>query len=253
MIPLLPRWILNSNNPSFYDTESATAIEMVAKIYGSVNSIIEDYNKFVDITNQKISEFNNSTTKDIELFKVAIRQEFQDFIDTVELKIKQQDNIIKNAINDMNERLESGLEEVDNSLSNAITQIEVFQNTTKTELYNYVEQIYNELKVELPTDIAEEINTLKARLDNLLGSVTEGSTTLDVEVIDARLGYDNTQYTNLGEAVRTQVSNLHSVKLNLPVDESGSINNGTAGQFATSDGNGGITWITVVNGNEVEY
>ncbi len=29
--------------------------------------------------------------------------------------------------------------------------------------------------------------------------------------------------------------------------------NGTAGQFAVSDGNGGITWLTVVNGNEVAY
>lgn len=29
--------------------------------------------------------------------------------------------------------------------------------------------------------------------------------------------------------------------------------NGTAGQFAISDGNGGITWLTVVNGNEVAY
>lgn len=29
--------------------------------------------------------------------------------------------------------------------------------------------------------------------------------------------------------------------------------NGTIGQFAVSDGNGGITWLTVVNGNEVAY
>lgn len=38
-------------------------------------------------------------------------------------------------------------------------------------------------------------------------------------------------------------------KLSLPT--SGSF--GTIGQFAISDGNGGVTWLTVVNGNEVAY
>ena len=28
---------------------------------------------------------------------------------------------------------------------------------------------------------------------------------------------------------------------------------GTSGQFATSDGKGGIAWVTVTNGNEVAY
>lgn len=98
MIPLLPKWALNSNNPAFYDTESATAIEMVAKLHGSMNTLIDDYNNYVDNTNKIIANFNESTTKDIELFKIAMRQEFQDFIDTVELKIQSQDQTIKDAI-----------------------------------------------------------------------------------------------------------------------------------------------------------
>lgn len=28
---------------------------------------------------------------------------------------------------------------------------------------------------------------------------------------------------------------------------------GTSGQFAVSDGNGGLNWLTVVDGNEVAY
>ena len=31
------------------------------------------------------------------------------------------------------------------------------------------------------------------------------------------------------------------------------LSSGTAGQFATSDGKGGITWLTVVDGNEVAF
>ena len=40
-------------------------------------------------------------------------------------------------------------------------------------------------------------------------------------------------------------------ELNGKLDAPSSV--GTAGQFAVSDGKGGITWLTVVNGNEVAY
>ena len=40
---------------------------------------------------------------------------------------------------------------------------------------------------------------------------------------------------------------------NLPVNESGINDYGLKGQFAVSDGNGGITWMTVIDGNEVGY
>lgn len=45
---------------------------------------------------------------------------------------------------------------------------------------------------------------LKERLDNLVGSVTEGSTSLDAELIDIRVGFDGVAYGSAGEAVRNQ-------------------------------------------------
>ena len=39
-----------------------------------------------------------------------------------------------------------------------------------------------------------------------------------------------------------------SQKVSLPVGD-----NGIEGQFAVSDGKGGITWLTIVNGNEVAF
>lgn len=42
-------------------------------------------------------------------------------------------------------------------------------------------------------------------------------------------------------------------KVNLPQDEEGEYINGAVGQFAVSDGTGGITWLTVVDGNEVAW
>lgn len=42
-------------------------------------------------------------------------------------------------------------------------------------------------------------------------------------------------------------------KLSLPKDDMGVVDYGEAGQFAVSDGNGGVKWVTIENGNEVAY
>ena len=86
-ISLLPKWIIGTAQPTFYEADSVTGIEATAKLHGKVNELIEDYNKFVDETNGIIVEFVNSTEQDLEVFETALRQEFQDFIDTVNLKL----------------------------------------------------------------------------------------------------------------------------------------------------------------------
>jgi|GEM_PF-1569486 len=50
-------------------------------------------------------------------------------------------------------------------------------------------------------------DTLKTQLNNLVGSVKEGSTTLDAELIDLRVGADNLKYATAGSSVRTQFNN----------------------------------------------
>lgn len=52
--------------------------------------------------------------------------------------------------------------------------------------------------------INEYAGDLEARLDNLIASTPEGSTTMDVEIIDARSGADGYIHVNLGEAIRKQ-------------------------------------------------
>lgn len=94
----LPHWVITDRLPAIYDHESGTAIEQTAKVYGAMNELIDEYNKFVDHINETVEAFINNTNGDYEIFKVAIRQEFQDFIDVVNLKAKSQDNVINNAV-----------------------------------------------------------------------------------------------------------------------------------------------------------
>lgn len=97
MIPLLPKWNLHGNRPTFYDADAVTMLELASTLHGSMNALIDDYNKFVDNVNKTITEFIDTTEKDQEVFQVAIRQEFQDFINVIELNIANQNN----KINDM--------------------------------------------------------------------------------------------------------------------------------------------------------
>ena len=47
-LPLLPKWVLTNKLPAFYDMESGTAIEQTAKIYGAMQGMIKDYEKFAE-------------------------------------------------------------------------------------------------------------------------------------------------------------------------------------------------------------
>lgn len=73
-LPLLPKWLLPTPWPSIYDLDSKTPTEMVAKLYGAMSGMIEDYNKFVDEINEEIQTFTSSSTEEIKNFKQSVEQ-----------------------------------------------------------------------------------------------------------------------------------------------------------------------------------
>lgn len=73
-------------------------------------------------------------------------------------------------------------------------------NISKGAKGNYVYEPTDDIYKQILTAYDLE----KARLDNLLGSLEEGSTTSDAELIDMRVGADGTIYDSAGEAVREQ-------------------------------------------------
>lgn len=105
MITQLPNWAVADEQPSFYDVESATAIEMVAKLYKKIQGLIEEHNTFTTELNSAFEEFKKGVNDNFELFSTELRQEFQDFIDVVELKIKNQDAKIDDAVDYMKNKI----------------------------------------------------------------------------------------------------------------------------------------------------
>ena len=68
-----------------------------------------------------------------------------------------------------------------------------------------LEEIINE---NIFTDINERINVEKSRIDALT-QLGEGSTTGDAELIDGRIGVTGYTYTNIGSAIRQQISSVN--------------------------------------------
>lgn len=96
----LPRWVLTNEMPAFYESESVTAIEMVAKLYGATQTLIDEYNGFVERTEKTINDFMADATADREVFEIAMRQEFQDFIDVVEMRINAAEQYMKDNLSE---------------------------------------------------------------------------------------------------------------------------------------------------------
>lgn len=111
-IKLLPHWCLTGTRPAFYDTESATAVEQTAKLYGVINEIIDGYNKTVDELNTTITEFIESTNNDQEEFKEHIDKIVHDYIEMLDEKIKLQDKEIAEAVSFMKDNLSESVNQV---------------------------------------------------------------------------------------------------------------------------------------------
>jgi len=84
--------------------------------------------------------------------------------------------------------------------------------------------------------IMGNLATLSARIDNLLGSIKTGTTSMDAEIIDARLGSDRISRTSLGESIRVQIENIQDA-----VDSELSIKNNIYSFIYDSDSIGTLT------------
>ena len=129
MIELLPKIFLYGNRPSFYDTDSATVIELSANMHSKMYEMIDVYNKFRDSVNAQITEFINSTNQNYEVFQTAMRQEFQDFIDVINIKYDAQEQIIRDLITECERRVDAKVLEASEATDALITRIDAAIDT----------------------------------------------------------------------------------------------------------------------------
>ena len=105
MITILPLWRLTDRYPSFYDSESGTAIEQTAKVYAAMRELQEDYNTMVSELNTKINEYEEGNSQDLVEFKSSIYKIIHDYIKMLDTKIKLQDLEIDEQTKTINEAI----------------------------------------------------------------------------------------------------------------------------------------------------
>lgn len=132
MIPLLPKWNLHNSRPSFYDADSVTMLELAAKLHGTMNSLIEDYNKLTENVNKLIGDFKEGTIQDLTIFQTALRQEFQDFIDAVNLEQQGRE-----------QRIDQKVAEAEATFTRQINELEAATNELIAEIRGSIEDLMN--------------------------------------------------------------------------------------------------------------
>lgn len=177
---LLPKWALTNLRPTIYDAESGSVIEQTAKVYGAMNELIEEYNKFADSWNSKIEVFMSDVNADNETFRVALRQEFQDFIDVVVLKIAELDQYTKNVLASEIERIYKELAESDevqeimrSEISSFETEIQSLINENESTMLSNFNSFKNEINGKHSTMVSDfesfknEINESINEMDSI--------------------------------------------------------------------------------------
>ena len=143
----LPKWQIANINPSFKDMESATAIEMTAKIYGAMNQLIDEYNNFAIKLEKEFIEYRENDLNDLSCFKKQIIDLVNDYTKMYDFKIQEHDTEIKNIMLYFNDKLKNEL----------ITIINDMKNTGE----------FNELIQQVFIEFAEEVETLKNQYELL--------------------------------------------------------------------------------------
>ena len=77
-VECLPKWIVADTLPAFYETEGATAIQMVAKLYNKVKELIESYNELVNLIDGKFDEQDEEIANAIDYMKTHLVETLQE-------------------------------------------------------------------------------------------------------------------------------------------------------------------------------
>ena len=97
----LPFWHMTTKKPAVHDVDSATVVEQTAKLYGTMQTLIDEHNQFVDEMNKAFVELETDTHQDMEGFKAFITKTMNEYtksIDTIILGLPEKDAQLESTI-----------------------------------------------------------------------------------------------------------------------------------------------------------
>lgn len=132
----LPHWVLTNYQSAFYDDESGTVLQALARIYPKIEELITDYNDYVKQIDRIINDFQNGMIDDFECFKKCIIKTMTDYIETIDTKMSVQDSVIADKFNKIDETIANKFNEQDTNIENAIQYMKDNIVATTTNIIN---------------------------------------------------------------------------------------------------------------------
>ena len=120
----LPHWVLTNYQSAFYDSESGTALQALARIYPKIEELITDYNNYAKQLDSYITDFANGLIKDFDCFKNCIIKTMTEYIESIDTKMSVQDSMIADKFNEQDTNIENAIQYMkDNIVATATTII----------------------------------------------------------------------------------------------------------------------------------
>lgn len=119
----LPHWVLTNYQSAFYDSESGTVLQALARIYPKIEELITDYNNYVKQIDNIINEFQSGMIDDFECFKKCIIKTMNDYIESIDTKINLQDLNIANKFEEQDSKIDDAVNYMKNNIVATTTNI----------------------------------------------------------------------------------------------------------------------------------
>ena len=168
-----------------YDTGGYTVQEILSSFCNKILEIIDQVNKNEEICDESKTIIEN------------IRNEVvPELVDDI-IKEMQDNDYFDNLVNV-------------NLIENLRTELTTLLNQTITDFTTRLDNFDSQLDtIETNKATKQEVDVERKRIDRFT-SLSQGSTTGDAELIDARVGADGVTYSNIGDAIRTQLTNINN-------------------------------------------
>ena len=189
-----------------YDTGGYTVQEILSSFCNKILEIIELVNKneeVCDETHTIIENIRNEVVPDLvdDIMEVLLDNGYFDRLVNVTL-INQLRTELTTLLNGTITDFTTRLYNFDSHLDYIETELTTLLNGTITDFTTKLDKFDTQLdNIETEKATKVELDVERKRIDSFM-KLGEGSTTGDAELIDGRVGANDTTYTNIGENIR---------------------------------------------------
>lgn len=153
-IPQIPNWCLTNMSPAFYDTESLSVLEQTARLYKTIQNLINDYNNF---SNELVTNSNN--------FSSELRAAQEEFVNNMNEVIHDYIRMLDEKINIIDSEVENQNARIDEQDNKVLEVVKYFKDNLTETLNTIVNDMLESGEIE--QIVLDSIDNLNSKYNSL--------------------------------------------------------------------------------------